>query len=633
MTDQLLDTPQSPESIAQSLYLFEWLALVDSANPPDAAERDLVARSEVARIFALPKEQMPVPVRLALFGAKSQLTEAEVRRAGELCDSVDALGNLSPTPAEVVAMRDKADAHDRLLADIGAARYLLVDRHALEGAAKQRGLPVAAFNTQRAVNEPGFWADWLAELGQLQHERDEAEERARSALGLREDTMRVVGEALTRIAAAVHLKNATAGEVADAAVARIEALERDNETLRTEVAQLRAAGKPEPIRGTWTTVRASRLVELEAEAHSRLAAIGKLREMGVAPLDGESDPLLALVYGAGACIDGHRRALEVRTQTGEEQRRWRVGLRDDLGLPTSATDDEVRARARDLTGLRDSLAGILVGRGVNVETAAGIVDGVTRIVADIGEQRTTLAHLQHDNEAAMTFLQSAGLKPAEHAGAEPPLVSLARRAVDCMRNLAHERDSIQRDSANAAERSGRLCREAAKQLREVGEMLDGAARAAGVPWHELKGWCEVAKTAAGEARAWLAWASGFIGPSTTPQIARERLTAMVNGLQAEPEYMRQRIEAAETMRDRTAEAERAATMSAGRWRRAMQRLAVFLGVERPDSVQPEDLEDMCKGAVRAMSLQPAMVFTAKNSSCPHRPDGDLSACDHCSLKG
>src|SRR5690606_2277349 len=98
MTDQLLDTPLAPEDVAQSLYLAIWLAkrpsmdLLDRAarNPrfgmesDHANERDEHARSEVARILALPPGQMPAPVRNALCrseSAQSHLTHSLVVRA------------------------------------------------------------------------------------------------------------------------------------------------------------------------------------------------------------------------------------------------------------------------------------------------------------------------------------------------------------------------------------------------------------------------------------------------------------------------------------------------------------------------------------------------------------------------
>jgi hypothetical protein len=931
MTDQLLDTPQSPEAIAQSLYIALWLRY-SGPGSRHAAERHEHARSEVARIFALPPEQMPAPVRLALFGNGAGSQRADRQRR-----ELEARGLTVTTPAEYAALQSKADAADLLLAALGTdetdvaverVRSLRAAADALRTAdgilalfpvpegewvdeamvvRRARAAVAAKMQLEGEAASERLRADDFAQAGfAAKRERDEAQKRV-AELGAERDRY-VAGDALHRIADAVHLNCGTAGEVADAAVARITALERDVETQAQRIRETEAQaadllkqvqvqrdhetvavetcgaviatlkpvlgevmGYPQSVALARRAVQiiekwekengaqARRIRELEAEVHNlkvrveeaqrEVAAGGRIieevrAELGRADGDDvishaqglviERDGLLrerdearaqrdklaaevdagieqhcatlntigdALGTPNGGIVPEHAKAVVAERDDHldrlREYRRWiadLVGLKfvegdmhDPAQRATAAEcDAEARRRLageiadtrqklpawgralaeyrdwarvhlgtypsdpdadhRVRTGLEAMLKqrdwflllwGRVVGekplvgaqilgsryRLVNPQALKSAAEGLGLPVASFDKPRTPdepgfwsawldelaaefarLDGLRQGAEGAYKFasrviddatalLRTAGVEQLASdpppVGAEAPLVDLARGAVAQLRAVREKRrdlgekvsalqqqwhDTVTKAGERISDLEVRLLsaeaarteaqnyvrqirdaldldaqadivdcinrakalrkrREAAKQLREVGDMLDGAARAAGVPWHDLKGWIvdlrarwhgmnslyvrlcnivgrfpdntveaqleqavESAVAGLGEARVWLAWAGPLVGPHENPQIARERIVALING------YSRQ-CEAVETMHNRTAEAERAATAIGGRWRCAMQRLAVFLGIERPDNVQPEDLEDMCKGAVRAQSLQ------------------------------
>jgi hypothetical protein len=669
---ELLDTPQSPEAIAQSLYLALWLLREHAISPfapaHDRVALDEMARSEVARILALPPEQMPAPVRLALFGAKAQSGEslqdrndaqaATLRRIAKLADPNMPTGpseSLAGIENDVASLARKADERDRLLAGINAADTAI--------ALRRLGVLVAAGETLRQIDGilsvfPVPEGEWVGEpmvlrraraavAAKVQNEGEAASERLRA------------GDALQKIARAVHLDAGPAGEIADAAVARIAALEHD-------------AG-----------VQARRIRELEAEVHNLKARLAEQQDEVV--VAGRMIDEVRAALGTPEAVDVVSHARSIRDEL--EQSRAQDADLETLaaalvlpeGSPVKAMLERVEQWVRKI-GWFQELWGRVVGEkppvGAKIFGARyRIVDPLAlRIAAEgrglpvatfdkprevdepgfwtawlneLGAEFKRLDGLRQGADGAYRFasrviddatalLTDVGVQPVESdpppLGAEAPLVDLARGAAQ-LQKLRAERALLWKWAGATEDQSADEVWETIKSAfgREADALrraLDDTAAKAGERISGLEVKLESVTRDAANAvehngRLWkvLAGVASALGlpdpkdhfdPNTGDFQVRPDLAAAARGLKA-------RIDQAES-NAANVEFLKAAAQAAGvpwhdlkdwcvnahrineRWRLSLQRLAAHLGVE-DTSGSPEDLEDRCKGAVRANSLQ------------------------------
>lgn len=178
------------------------------------------------------RQKVPAPIRI----------EPPVIRRVDPEGLLEALSQPIGEPdSEHAMLRGKADAADALLAALGTEetevalqrldtlRTAAATLKTLDGILAVFPEPDAPSNEPAIVVRARAAADFQAEL-------DKARTDWRRWIGVTTD--------LTKIAAAVHMQDAkTAAEVADAAVARIEALERDVQTQAGKIRELDAETK------------------------------------------------------------------------------------------------------------------------------------------------------------------------------------------------------------------------------------------------------------------------------------------------------------------------------------------------------------------------------------------------------